>query len=194
MLRQIGVEAVQVRLPERPRGLAGLILPGGESTAMRKLIDRWGLRQPIRDLARKRGADLRHVRRHDPARRTRSPTAMRRSCRCSTSASSATPSVASWTASSRTSTCPSSATGRSTRVFIRAPDRRACRADVDVLASSTTAASWRCARATSWPRPSIPSWRARRGSTASSRPWPPNMPSPARARPATTTRVRRRAE
>ncbi|MEO7118654.1 MAG: pyridoxal 5'-phosphate synthase glutaminase subunit PdxT, partial [Candidatus Limnocylindrales bacterium] len=27
------------------------ILPGGESTAMRKLIDRWGLRLPILDLA-----------------------------------------------------------------------------------------------------------------------------------------------
>jgi 5'-phosphate synthase pdxT subunit len=39
-----------VRLPEHLEGLAGLILPGGESTTMRKLIDRWGLRQPVLDL------------------------------------------------------------------------------------------------------------------------------------------------
>ena len=29
-----------------------MILPGGESTAQRRLIDRWGLREPILDLAR----------------------------------------------------------------------------------------------------------------------------------------------
>lgn len=51
MLRSIGAEAVPVRLPEHLDGLAGLILPGGESTTMRKLIDRWGLRGPILDLA-----------------------------------------------------------------------------------------------------------------------------------------------
>jgi 5'-phosphate synthase pdxT subunit len=51
MLESIGVEPVEVRLPEHLEGLSGLILPGGESTAMRRLIDRWGLRQPILDLA-----------------------------------------------------------------------------------------------------------------------------------------------
>jgi len=51
-LRAIGVEPVEVRLPADLAGLAGLILPGGESTAMRRLIDRWGLRGPILDLAR----------------------------------------------------------------------------------------------------------------------------------------------
>ena len=53
ILRQLGVEAVAVRLPQDLDGLAGLIIPGGESTAMRKLIDNWDLRQPILDLARK---------------------------------------------------------------------------------------------------------------------------------------------
>jgi 5'-phosphate synthase pdxT subunit len=57
LLREIGVEAVPVRLPRDLDGLSGLILPGGESTAMRKLIDNWGLRQPILDLAQ-RGAPL----------------------------------------------------------------------------------------------------------------------------------------
>jgi 5'-phosphate synthase pdxT subunit len=57
LLREIGVDAVPVRLPSDLDGLSGLILPGGESTAMRKLIDNWGLRQPILDLAQ-RGAPL----------------------------------------------------------------------------------------------------------------------------------------
>ena len=57
LLREIGVDAVPVRLPSDLEGLAGLILPGGESTAMRKLIDKWGLRRPILDLA-KRGAPV----------------------------------------------------------------------------------------------------------------------------------------
>jgi pyridoxal 5'-phosphate synthase pdxT subunit len=51
ILRSLGVEAVQVRLPEHLDGVSGLVLPGGESTTMRKLSDRWGLRQPIMDLA-----------------------------------------------------------------------------------------------------------------------------------------------
>ena len=51
VLRGIGVEVVPVRLPHHLAGLAGLVLPGGESTAMRKLIERWGLRGPILELA-----------------------------------------------------------------------------------------------------------------------------------------------
>jgi pyridoxal 5'-phosphate synthase pdxT subunit len=46
-LAAIGVEGVPVRLPEDIEGLSGLIIPGGESTTMRKLIDRWGLRAPL---------------------------------------------------------------------------------------------------------------------------------------------------
>ena len=53
MLEAIGVRPVQVRLPGHLEGLAGLILPGGESTTMRKLVDRWGLRDPILDMARR---------------------------------------------------------------------------------------------------------------------------------------------
>ena len=50
-LGAIGVEGVAVRLPADLEDVAGLILPGGESTTMRKLIDRWGMREPILDLA-----------------------------------------------------------------------------------------------------------------------------------------------
>jgi 5'-phosphate synthase pdxT subunit len=56
-LDAIGVEGVAVRLPSDLDGVSGLILPGGESTAQRRLIDRWGLREPILDLARS-GAPL----------------------------------------------------------------------------------------------------------------------------------------
>jgi pyridoxal 5'-phosphate synthase pdxT subunit len=51
-LRSIGVDGVEVRLPDDLDGLDGLILPGGESTTMRRLIDRWALREPILELAR----------------------------------------------------------------------------------------------------------------------------------------------
>jgi len=47
----IGVETVEVRQPDDLDGVAGLVLPGGESTAQRRLIDRWGLREPIARLA-----------------------------------------------------------------------------------------------------------------------------------------------
>jgi 5'-phosphate synthase pdxT subunit len=51
-LAAIGVEGVEVRLPVDLADLHGLILPGGESTTMRRLIRRWGLAGPILDLAR----------------------------------------------------------------------------------------------------------------------------------------------
>ncbi len=50
-LARIGVEPVQVRLPQHLDALDGLILPGGESTAIGRLIQRWGLLEPIRALA-----------------------------------------------------------------------------------------------------------------------------------------------
>ncbi|MBA3778201.1 MAG: pyridoxal 5'-phosphate synthase glutaminase subunit PdxT, partial [Chloroflexi bacterium] len=57
LLRSLGVEAVPVRLAEDLEGVSGLILPGGESTTMRKLVHRWGLLDPVLDLAR-RGAPI----------------------------------------------------------------------------------------------------------------------------------------
>jgi 5'-phosphate synthase pdxT subunit len=51
MLELIGVEPVEVRLPAHLEGLSGLCLPGGESTTMRKLIDRWELRAPLLEFA-----------------------------------------------------------------------------------------------------------------------------------------------
>ncbi len=50
-LRAIGAEPVEVRLPRDLDGVEGLIIPGGESTTMRRLITRWDLAQPILELA-----------------------------------------------------------------------------------------------------------------------------------------------
>jgi pyridoxal 5'-phosphate synthase pdxT subunit len=50
-LESIGVEGVPVRLPADLAGVSGLILPGGESTTMRHLIQRWNLAEPIQRLA-----------------------------------------------------------------------------------------------------------------------------------------------
>ena len=51
-IRDIGAEPVEVRLPRDLVDLDALILPGGESTAMRRLIDAYGLREPIAAMAR----------------------------------------------------------------------------------------------------------------------------------------------
>jgi glutamine amidotransferase PdxT len=42
-LRKLGVEAVEVRKAEQLDGLAGLIIPGGESTTMAKLAEHYHL-------------------------------------------------------------------------------------------------------------------------------------------------------
>lgn len=51
-IRDVGAEPVEVRLPRDLVDLDALVLPGGESTTMRKLIDEYGLRDPILSLAR----------------------------------------------------------------------------------------------------------------------------------------------
>jgi len=51
ILRGLGVEAVEVRLPEDLAGLDGLIIPGGESTTIGKLADTFALTEPLREFA-----------------------------------------------------------------------------------------------------------------------------------------------
>ncbi|HYP42015.1 MAG TPA: pyridoxal 5'-phosphate synthase glutaminase subunit PdxT [Chloroflexia bacterium] len=50
-LHRLGVETVEVRLPEQLEGLDGLIIPGGESTAIGKLAAKYGLQEAIRRYA-----------------------------------------------------------------------------------------------------------------------------------------------
>ena len=82
-LASIGVDGVRVREPADLEGVSGLILPGGESTTMRQLIERWGLREPILDLA-DRGAPIFGTCAGMIVLAARSPAASRRSCRSST--------------------------------------------------------------------------------------------------------------
>jgi 5'-phosphate synthase pdxT subunit len=48
MLKRLGVEAVEVRLPNHLNGLDGLIIPGGESTTIGKLSVAYGLMEPLK--------------------------------------------------------------------------------------------------------------------------------------------------
>jgi 5'-phosphate synthase pdxT subunit len=50
-LERAGAEAVQVRTPEELRGVDGLVIPGGESTTMLRLLDVMGLKEPLREFA-----------------------------------------------------------------------------------------------------------------------------------------------
>lgn len=51
ILRRLGAEANEVRLPQHLAGLDGLILPGGESTTVGKLAVEYKLLDPLRELA-----------------------------------------------------------------------------------------------------------------------------------------------
>lgn len=51
-IQSLGCEAVEVKTLVDLTDLNGLVLPGGESTAIRKLLDRHQLMEPIRSLAR----------------------------------------------------------------------------------------------------------------------------------------------
>ena len=48
MLRRLGAHAMEVRKPEELAACHGLIIPGGESTSMGLIAERWGLVTPLR--------------------------------------------------------------------------------------------------------------------------------------------------
>ena len=51
MLRGIGAQTVEVRVPKDLDGLDGLVIPGGESTTMTLGVEREGLAAPLREFA-----------------------------------------------------------------------------------------------------------------------------------------------
>src|SRR4030043_711657 len=53
MLSALDTEAVPVRLPSELDGLDALVIPGGESTTISKLLTDYGRMEPIRKLAKK---------------------------------------------------------------------------------------------------------------------------------------------
>jgi 5'-phosphate synthase pdxT subunit len=52
MLRRLGADVVEVRKPEQLEGIDGLVIPGGESTAITRLIRLYGLEEAIRRFGR----------------------------------------------------------------------------------------------------------------------------------------------
>jgi 5'-phosphate synthase pdxT subunit len=52
VLRDLGAEVREVRVPADLDGLDGLVIPGGESTTMTLGVEREGLAEPLRELAR----------------------------------------------------------------------------------------------------------------------------------------------
>ena len=52
VLRRLGAEPVEVRKPEQLADLDGLIIPGGESTAIARLVHLYGLEEAIRSFQR----------------------------------------------------------------------------------------------------------------------------------------------
>jgi 5'-phosphate synthase pdxT subunit len=53
-IRELGAEAVEVRLPQDLDGVDGLIIPGGESTTIGKLAVEYKLIEPLREFAREK--------------------------------------------------------------------------------------------------------------------------------------------
>ena len=51
ILRAIGIEAREIRLPQQLEPLDGLIIPGGESTTLSRLMSLYELRRPIAQMA-----------------------------------------------------------------------------------------------------------------------------------------------
>ena len=49
VLDALGVDSVEVRVPEHLSGVDALVLPGGESTTMTRLLETSGLREPLVD-------------------------------------------------------------------------------------------------------------------------------------------------
>jgi 5'-phosphate synthase pdxT subunit len=54
ILKRIGVETAEVRLPEHLDGLSGLIIPGGESTTIGKLAVAYNLIEPLQRFSQQR--------------------------------------------------------------------------------------------------------------------------------------------
>ena len=52
MLRQLGADPVEIRKPEQLDDVDGLVIPGGESTAIMRLIRIYGLEDALREFVR----------------------------------------------------------------------------------------------------------------------------------------------
>jgi 5'-phosphate synthase pdxT subunit len=53
-IERAGAEPILVRTAEELKSVDGLVIPGGESTTMLKLLDYMGLKEPLREFAREK--------------------------------------------------------------------------------------------------------------------------------------------
>ncbi len=65
-MERLQVATREVRLPRDLDGLDGLIIPGGESTTIVRLMRSSGLLEPLADPGARRLPDVGNLRRHDP--------------------------------------------------------------------------------------------------------------------------------
>ena len=185
-----------VRLPEQLEGLAGLIMPGGESTTIGKLATTFGLMDPLRALRRP----------STPCGgRAPAPSSFRSDAGRDQPLLDLMDITVERNAFGRqvdsfeTDLAPADArqrpSRRSTAVFIRAPLIESVGAGVEILArlADPAAPGWRADRRrppgeACWPPPSIPSSPATTASTPTSSRWPgaraPHDPPLRLARPA----------
>ena len=66
MLRRLGVEALPVRLPQELDGHDGLIIPGGESTTISRLMRDYDFMDVVRGLAQEGFPNVGDLCWHDP--------------------------------------------------------------------------------------------------------------------------------
>ena len=142
MLRALGADVVEVRLPEQLEGLDGLVIPGGESTAIMRLMRLYGLEEAIRRFAAPVFGTCAGMILLDRAHLGLVDVDVERNAYGRQ--------LASFEADLDLGDDAEPLRG----VFIRAPRVTDAGADVEVLAS-TTARRCSCGRAASWSRPSI---------------------------------------
>ena len=52
VLKRLGVTGREIRLPEQLENINGLIIPGGESTTLSRLMSIYSMREPIEQMSR----------------------------------------------------------------------------------------------------------------------------------------------
>jgi len=50
-VKQLGAETLEIRKPVELEGVSGIIIPGGESTVITRLMHHYGLFEPLKDMA-----------------------------------------------------------------------------------------------------------------------------------------------
>ena len=88
VLEALDVPVCEVRVPEHLSGVDALVIPGGESTTMTRLLDTSGLRGAAGGAPARRHARVRHLRRDSSSSRPRSATGGPTRCRSARSPSS----------------------------------------------------------------------------------------------------------